>query len=60
MSIYYVPGAQLGALIGCFVAIVIVGIEKITNPGDNKEANYDLNLNPVMLARAITLRRTGA
>lgn len=58
MSIYYVPGTQLGALIGCFVAIVIVGIEKITNPGDNKEANYDLN--PVMLAGAITRRRTGA
>jgi hypothetical protein len=41
MSIYYAPGAQLHAHICCFIAIVIVGIEKITNLGDNEDTNDD-------------------
>ena len=58
MSIYYVPGAQLRAHICCFIAIVIVGIEKITNLGDNEDTNDDLN--PVMIAHPIILRCIGS
>ena len=52
------PGAQLHAHICCFIAIVIVGIEKITNLGDNEDTNDDLN--PVMLAHPIILRCIGS
>ena len=58
MSIYYAPGAQLHAHICGFIAIVIVGIEKITNLGDNEDTNDDLN--PVMLAHSIILRCIGS
>lgn len=58
-STYYVPGTQQGAHICFFVPIVMIRMEKATNPGDNKEANDDLNSNPAMSAHTIILRYAG-
>lgn len=53
------PGTQQGAHICFFVPIVMIRMEKATNPGDNKEANDDLNSNPAMSAHTIILRYAG-